>query len=227
MPGAKPGAEDVRRLLQERAPELLDREDGHWYRSPSGATYPSISTVLSATRSDAKMQSLESWRKREPASEHIMQQAQEIGTQTHKIIERYMGGSLDFDGFDLMPVAHFNNLLPLLQNVSNVICAEQRMHSDAMRVAGTCDLIADYGGVLSVIDYKTKRTPQRDEYLSEYYAQTACYAEMFKEITGMAVDQLVILVSSEKNTRQEFVKPAGEYRGVMLGRIDRYYMNGG
>jgi len=212
-------------MLKTREPTLLDRDDGHWYQTKFDEIYPSISTILSATASDDKKNGLKNWRENEPAHEYITAQAQSIGTQSHQIIEDYLSLNLSLEEFDLLPIAHFNNLKPFLDNVSNVTCIEQRMYSDKLRVAGTSDLIAEYNGELSIIDYKTKRKPQIDEYMYEYYLQTTCYAQMFQEVTGRKINQLVILVSSEKNSRQEFIKTCDEYIEPMNQRIEKYYLN--
>ncbi|MGY5149273.1 MAG: PD-(D/E)XK nuclease family protein [Candidatus Nitrosopumilus sp. bin_68KS] len=212
-------------MLKIREPELLDREDGHWYKTKFDKIYPSISTILSATSSDDKQNSLKAWRENEPAHEYITAQAQDIGTQSHKIIENYLSNVLSLEEFDLLPIAHFNNLKPYLENISNVISIEQRMYSDKLKVAGTSDLIAKYNGEISIIDYKTKRKPQMDEYMYEYYLQTTCYAQMFQEVTGQKINQVVILVSSEKNTRQEFIKSCDDYIEPVNERIEKYYLN--
>ncbi|BDQ30907.1 MAG: PD-(D/E)XK nuclease family protein [Nitrosopumilus sp.] len=212
-------------MLKIREPELLDRADGHWYKTKFDAIYPSISTILSATSSDEKQNILNAWRENEPAHEYITAQAQDIGTQSHKIIENYLNNCLSLEEFDLLPVAHFNNLKPYLEHISDVTSIEQRMYSDKLKVAGTSDLIARYNGELSIIDYKTKRKPQRDEYMYEYYLQTTCYAQMFHEVTGRRINQVVILVSSEKNTRQEFIKSCDDYVEPLNERIEKYYLN--
>ncbi len=216
---------DFAPVLKAREPVLLDRDDEHWYQTKSGGTYPSISTILSATASEHKKNGLQSWKENEPAHRYITKQAQDIGTQSHKIIEGYLCNDLSLEEFDLLPIAHFNNLKPFLENISNVVGIEQRMYSDNLRVAGTSDLIAEYGGELSIIDYKTKRKPQIDEYMYEYYLQTTCYAHMFEEATGRKINQLVVLVSSEKNTRQEFIKLCDDYLEPMTKRIEQYYLN--
>lgn len=214
-------------MLKIREPTLLDREDGHWYQTKFDKIYPSISTILSATASDEKKNGLSAWRENEPAHEYITAQSQHIGTQSHKIIEDYLGRNLNLEEFDLLPIAHFHNLKPFLENISDVTCIEQRMYSDNLKVAGTSDLIAKYNGELSIIDYKTKRKPQVDEYMYEYYLQTTCYAQMFHEVTGQKINQVVILVSSEKNTRQEFIKKCDDYIQPMNERIEKYYLNNG
>ena len=212
-------------MLKVREPSLLDRDDGHWYQTKFDKIYPSISTILSDTASDEKKNGLKSWKENEPAHEYITAQAQDIGTQSHKIIEDYLSNKLSLEEFDLLPIAHFNNLKPYLENISNVVSIEQRMYSDKLKVAGTSDLIAQYNGELSIIDYKTKRKPQIDEYMYEYYLQTTCYAQMFQEVTGRKINQIVILVSSEKNTRQEFIKTCDEYIEHVIQRIESFYLN--
>jgi genome maintenance exonuclease 1 len=132
---------------------------------------------------------------------------------------------LSLEEFDLLPIAHFNNLKPYLENISDVTCIEQRMYSDKLKVAGTSDLIAKYNDELSIIDYKTKRKPQIDDYMYEYYLQTTCYAQMFQEVTGKKINQIVILVSSEKNSRQEFIKTCDDYIVSLNERIEKYYLN--
>jgi genome maintenance exonuclease 1 len=205
-------------MLKTREPTLLDREDGHWYQTKFDDVYPSISTILSATASDDKKNGLKNWKANEPAHQYITEQSQHI-------IEDYLSSKLSLEEFDLLPIAHFHNLKPFLENISDVTCIEQRMYSDKLKVAGTSDLIAYYNGELSIIDYKTKRKPQIDDYMYEYYLQTTCYAQMFYEATGQKINQVVILVSSEKNTRQEFIKTCDEYVEPMHERIEKYYLN--
>ncbi len=212
-------------MLKIREPTLLDREDGHWYQTKFDDIYPSISTILSATATEDKKNGLKNWKANEPAHDYITKQSQHIGTQSHKIIEDYLSNNLSLEEFDLLPIAHFNNLKPFLENISDVLCIEQRMYSDKLKVAGTSDLIAYYNGELSIIDYKTKRKPQIDDYMYEYYLQTTCYAQMFHEVTGQKINQIVILVSSEKNTRQEFIKTCDDYIEPMRKRIENYYLN--
>ena len=41
-------------MLKTREPTLLDRDDGHWYKTKFDNVYPSVNTILSATASDEK-----------------------------------------------------------------------------------------------------------------------------------------------------------------------------
>ncbi len=44
-----------------------------------------------------------------------------------------------------------------------------------------------------------------------------------KELSGIEVKQVVILVSSEKNTRMEFVKRTEEYKDLLTQRLNQFY----
>ena len=59
--------------------------------------------------------------------------------------------------------------------------------------------------------------------MTEHFIQATAYSEMFAELTGIKVKQIVILVSSEKNTRMEFVKNAEDYRDLLTQRLNQFY----
>ncbi len=92
-----------------------------------------------------------------------------------------------------------------------------------MKLAGTSDCIANYDGELSIIDYKTKRSNQKEEWMTDHFIQGTAYSEMFKELTGIEIKQVVILVSSEKNSRMEFVKKTDDYKDLLTQRLNQYY----
>ena len=203
--------------------ELLEKDDGHYYQTPSGVIYPSITTMLQKTQSKEKQQSLQNWKEQEIAADYITQEAATIGSETHKLIENYLNGEDILEKFRLLSEAHFTNLLPFVNKINDIHGIELRLYSDKMKLAGTSDCIAKYDGKLSIIDYKTKRSNQREEWLTDHFIQATSYGVMFKELTGIKVEQIVILVSSEKNTRMEFMKNPDEYLDLLEQRIDQFY----
>jgi len=203
--------------------ELIEKDEGHYYQTPSGVVYPSITTMLQKTQSQEKQQSLQNWREREIAAEYITQQAAVVGSETHKLIENYLNGEEILEKFRLLSEAHFNNLLPFVDKINDIHGIELRLYSDKMKLAGTSDCIATYDGKLSIIDYKTKRSNQREEWLTDHFIQATSYGVMFKELTGIKVEQVVILVSSEKNTRMEFMKNPDDYLDLLEQRITQFY----
>ena len=78
------------------------------------------------------------------------------------------------------------------------------MYSDYLRVAGTVDLVAEYNGKLSVIDWKTSLKPKKEEWIHSYYMQAAAYAVMFEENTKLPISQLVVIIGCESGELQIF-----------------------
>ena len=59
--------------------------------------------------------------------------------------------------------------------------------------------------------------------MTDHFIKGTAYSEMFKELTGIEVKQVVILVSSEKNTRMEFVKRTDDYKDLLIKRLNQFY----
>jgi genome maintenance exonuclease 1 len=72
--------------------ELIEKDGGHYYQTPSGVVYPSITTMLQKTQSQEKQKSLQNWREQEIAADYITEQAAVVGSETHKLIENYLNG---------------------------------------------------------------------------------------------------------------------------------------
>ena len=203
--------------------ELIEKDNAHFYQTPTGEIYPSITTILHETMANEKKESLQNWKEQEIAADYITQEAATIGTETHKLIENHINEVRQTDDVRLLSIAHFNNLIPFLQKINNVHGTELRLYSNAMKLAGTSDCIASYDGELSIIDYKTKRSNQKEEWMTDHFIQGTAYAQMFKELTGIEAKQVVILVSSEKNSRMEFVKNTEDYKDLLTQRLNQYY----
>jgi len=199
-----------------------DRDDTHFYETPTGAIYPSITTVLNKTKSKESKLSLEQWRNNEPHHEYIMKQSGRIGIETHAMIERYFRGEKESEPH-LFARAHFSNLLPYISNISVVYGSEIALFSDEFRVAGTADLVCLYRGMPTIIDFKTKRSSQRLEWLEDYFIQGTFYAKAFEERTGKKIPQVLILVSTESGSRQEFIVNVSDYSDKLLQRIKQYF----
>ena len=203
--------------------QLIEKDDAHYYQTPKGDIFPSITTILQKTMPIEKQQSLQNWKEQEIAAEYITRESSIVGTQTHKLIEDYLNEIPQTDEVRLLSVAHFNNLLPFLQKISDIHGTELRLYSNKMKLAGMSDCIAKYDGELSIIDYKTKRSNQQEEWMTDHFIQGTAYSEMFKELSGIEVKQVVILVSSEKNTRMEFVKNTEDYKDLLTQRLNQFY----
>ena len=199
-----------------------------FYQTPEGKLYPSITTVLQKR----KMAGLMEWRKNvgEDGANYIARTAAHRGTKVHHMCEDFLN-NMESDypekwaehKKNFLPYVLFGQLKPvLMQKVNNILAQECGLYTDKYRVAGRVDCIAEYNGVKSIIDFKTSRKERNDDWNESYYIQASAYAEMFEERTGVAINQIVILVVTEDGVVQEFVKDKGEYLPMLVEAIDDF-----
>ena len=206
-------------------PELKTKtiDKKRFYVTPEGNEYPSITTVLSPRNKEGLMK----WRKKvgEKVANHICNKAATRGTKVHKMCEDYLNGEdMTHHKKDFLPYCLFNELKDkTFDNINEVIAQEAVLFSDKYRVAGRTDLIAEYKGELSIVDFKTSTNERKDSYNENYYIQTAAYAEMFEELTGIPINQIVILVVTENGTVQDFVKRKHEYLPLLEETLNEWY----
>ena len=177
-------------------PQLLqENTDGkRLYVAPNGEKYPSVTTVIA----DHGKEGILEWRKRvgdEKANE-ISRKATTRGTSVHKVLEMHLNNE-DVSSVEMMP--NVKSLFvrmkqELNEKVNNIHCLEDRLFSHELKLAGTVDCIAEYKGVLSVIDFKTSVRLKKKENIGNYFMQAAAYRQMFYEMTGLDAKQVIILI---------------------------------
>ena len=193
------------------------------YETPEGNYYPSITTVLSVRNKKG----LHDWRKRvgDDVANYVARKAANRGTAVHHMCEDYLNNDFDEEKHKkkFLPYVLFNQLREsVLRKVNDIYSQEAGLYSDKYKVAGRVDCIAEYDGELSIIDFKTSSKERSDEWNESYYIQASAYAEMFEERTGIAINQVVILVVTEDGVVQEFVKNKTEYLPLLSDAIKEW-----
>jgi len=139
------------------------------------------------------------------------------GTKVHHMCEDFLNNeSIEHHQKDFFPWCLFKQLQGVLSNIDNIHAQEVGLYSDKYKVAGRVDCIAEYNGVLSIIDFKTSTKERNDEWNENYYIQCSAYAEMYEERTGTKIEQIVILCVTEDGTVQEFVKEKYDYLDLLV-----------
>jgi genome maintenance exonuclease 1 len=180
----------------------IDSPSGRLYETPSGKSYPSVTTVTGLHTA----KSIAEWRRRVGNEEanRISARASSRGTRIHKLCEDYLRlGEASPDIFD---AEMFGSIRELLDSIDNIHCLETPLWSDHLQVAGTVDCIAEYEGKLSVIDFKTSARIKDKKDIHNYFMQTSAYAVMFEELTGIPIGRLVILIGVDSENAQVFVE---------------------
>ena len=203
-------------LNVELPPISATTSDGvRLYETPEGNKYPSITTILSVRNKSG----LTEWRKRvgDKVANHVMHKAAARGTAVHHMCEDYLNNeNIDHHQKNFLPWCLFTQLQKVLTNIDNIHAQEAGLYSDKYKVAGRVDCIAEYNGVLSIIDFKTSTKERNDEWNENYYIQCSAYAEMYGERTGTEIHQIVILCVTEDGTVQEFVKEKYDYLNALV-----------
>jgi genome maintenance exonuclease 1 len=198
---------------------------GRVYTTPTGEKYPSITTVLSSFNKKALFE----WRKRvgEEEANRIASKASRRGTKLHTVCENYLLGELTGMKMQtMMPDTKelFMQLQPAIDaNVGKVYGLEQALYSHKLRLAGRCDCIAEWDGKLSIIDYKSASREKSEDGILNYFMQCSAYAEMFEEVTGMPIDQIVVAIAVEGGQPQIFRKSKAAYIEPLNEYIGKYW----
>ena len=203
-----------------------DKETGkRVYVTPSGNKYPSVTTVIGSNKK--KMQAIMRWRKRvgEKEANRVSAQATGRGTKYHSIVEDYFNNELDLKKFRSapLPVLMFQHSRSTLDRINNIYFQEVALYSDRLELAGRVDCIAEFDGVLSIIDFKTSAKEKTDERLYDYFVQETAYACMLLDQYNIRVEQLVTIVACEDGDTQVVIRPVKkQYLDSLLQYIDEY-----
>lgn len=199
--------------------ERIDTDQGRYYEY-GGDRFASVTTILSRRIKGT----LDKWRKRvgHDEAKKISTQASLRGTVVHDLLERYLDPSRpkDFSVAKEMPInrEHFRQVKPLLdKNVKTIYGIEHMMCSKLYRTAGTSDLLCDWDGINSVVDFKTGRKPKERKWIDNYFLQGAAYSQMVKELYGVKMPQIVIIVMVDhENEPQVFKEQVADWREPAL-----------
>jgi len=193
---------------------------------------PSVTTILSATQSAEKRESLAKWRERvgEAEATRIVDSAGARGTAMHKILEKYILGEGYLDETTVGKQAH-NMALQVIQsglsNLTEYYGTECTLYYPGL-YAGQTDLVAIHKGEDAIIDFKQTNKPKRREWIEDYCLQLAAYAMAHNFIYKTKITKGVVMMCSKDNYYQEFVIEGAEfqkYKHNFLRRVDEYYKN--
>ncbi len=203
----------------------LQRIDGpiRLYETPEGKRYPSVTTVLGKMMDKS---ALETWRKRvgEEEASRVSARASTRGTNVHTMCENYVLGN-DIDASMPHNMMMFNQIKKVLdEKVDMVRATECTLFSDHLKLAGSCDLIANYDGRLSIIDYKTSAKRKRKDWIEGYFLQASLYSYMLWEMTDILVKDIVIIIGVDDSLESQiFIERPQRYLEKAVDLVRSYH----
>ena len=202
----------------------------HYAIDGSEEKLPSVTTVLSKTKSKEDSESIQRWIKRvgEKEADKIKNEAAARGTAMHKYLEDLILGQRSLDLTNLGQQAQKMAEIIVergLNDCSEIYGTEAVLYYPGL-YAGSCDLVAKYKDKVSIIDFKQTNKPKQREWIGDYFLQMGAYGMAHDAVYGTNIEQGVILMCSRDGFFQHFVIEGEEFRQAkhkFLGRLDEFY----
>jgi len=202
------------------------------YVTPEGYKLPSVTTILDATKSEESKKALQEWRNRvgHKQAQAITTEAAGRGTRMHKWLETYIKtGSMGEPGSNPYSLQSHNMAKSIVENglskCSEFWGTEISLYYPEV-YAGTTDLAGIHDGSESIMDHKQTNKPKKREWITDYFVQTAAYAEAHNKVYGTNIQKGVIFMCSADNNYQEFIIEGSEFNkftDLWYKRLEEYY----
>jgi Kyanoviridae exonuclease len=193
---------------------------GRTYHTPEG-DFQSVTTII-GRKSDNTW--LSEWRSRvgDAVADQVSQQARTRGTAIHSLAEKYMmNDPLWKRGAMPANVATFNKIRKVLDESIDVVYGiEYPLWSKMLNTAGRSDLPCRFKGRDTIADFKTSKKLKTRDDITGYFVQSACYALMFEERTGLKMPQIAVIIAVDEDESQLFVEKASAW----YGEVARVFM---
>ena len=197
--------------------QKVEVEGKRFYVTPEGNRYPSVTTVTG----HAKKAFFAEWRKNNP------DEAKRVtvrGTRFHSLVEKYlMNEVMDRSKINFADLFLFSQAEAEIDKIDNIHLLETTLWSDLLKLAGRVDCIAEYDGKLSVIDFKSASKEKPESDIKEYFMQATAYAIMYHERYGKAIENIVIIMSSEDGMVNVYQKDPRDYVQNLFDTIKEYH----
>lgn len=206
---------------QEFDAKIID--GNRFYFAPDGEKYPSVTTVVN----HGPKPWLDKWRKAlgEEKAAAETKRASNRGTSVHLLAEEYLQNKTKFSKqHTLNNIKLFNQIKPCLNKINNIRAQEIPLFSSRLKIAGRVDAVAEYDGILSIIDFKTSNNNKKESQVQNYFLQSTAYALMYEEMFGVPIDDIVIIIAVEKGIMpMVYKKKIDEYVKPLINRINTFY----
>ena len=206
--------------------------EGKRHYEITGLKLPSVTTILAATQSEEKRQSLQRWKDRVglDAADQIKNEAASRGTAMHAYLEDHLSGK---QRIDLTPIgAKARTMAQMivdqgLKHLTEIWGSEVTVYYPGL-YAGATDVAGIYNSAERIIDFKQSNKPKRREWISDYFTQLGAYAMAHNHVYGTKINQGVILMCTKDNLFQKFIVDGQEFvrcQHDFLRKVDQYYAN--
>ena len=206
-------------------------EDGYRKYFLGEEKLPSVTTILSATKSEEEKAAIKNWQERVGFKEanRIKTEASSRGTSMHSYIEDYLRGRI-YESFFESNEQYKNMAKEIIEKgVNNKLDEIYGMEETIYypeQYAGTADLIGIYQGKDVIIDFKQSNKPKKTDYIQDYFLQLGAYTLAHDVVHGTKMKAGIILLCTKDILFQEFKIEGAElemYQNLFMGRVKKFY----
>ncbi len=204
---------------------------GKRHYSLGGSNLPSVTAILSFTKSEEDKAALAAWKDRvgKVEADRIKKEASTRGSNLHKFIEDFLHGKLNQD-----LIEDNNNSKKMAEEIidnglknklTEVWGAEATLYYPG-KYAGTADCIGVYEGKESILDFKQSNKPKKGEYIEDYFLQIGAYSLAHNTVYNSNITQGVILLCTVDRLFQDFKIEGNElinFQNKFLERVEKFY----
>ena len=218
--------------LYEYPASMRTSIEGKRHYEITGKKLPSVTTILSATKSQEAIDSINRWKARvgEDQATRVKDQAASRGTNMHYHLEKYILGEGHKDLTDEGQVAGDMAQVIIdkgLVDLSEIWGSEVTLYYPGL-YAGATDLVGVYDYEDSIVDFKQSNKPKRKEWIEDYFMQLGAYAMAHNQVYDTEITQGVVLMCTPDYYFQKYQIKGKEfikYQHKFLERVDKYYSN--
>jgi genome maintenance exonuclease 1 len=196
--------------------------NGSRHYEVGGEKLPSVTTILSLTKSQKDKDALNKWKKdvgfANATSMHAYVEAILLGRMNGELIEevnlpKKMAETIVTNGIN--------------DHVDEIYGCEVVLHYPNL-YAGTADAISNFDSKMAVLDFKQSNKPKQREWssINEYFLQLCLYAMAHDKVYGTNIKTGVILMCTPNLLFQKFQIEGQEFenlKGEAMRRVDAYY----
>ena len=205
--------------------------NGSRHYSLDGSYLPSVTTILSVTKSEEDKAAILAWKQRvgNVEAERIKKEASARGSSMHSYIEQFLYGKLnqelleDNNKSKKMAEEIIDN--GLKNKLLEIWGSEATIYYPG-KYAGTADCIGVYEGKESILDFKQSNKPKKEEYIEDYFLQIGAYSLAHNTVYNSNITQGVILLCTVDRLFQDFKIEGNElinFQNKFLERVEKFY----
>jgi ATP-dependent exoDNAse (exonuclease V) beta subunit len=190
-----------------------------------GQVYPSVTSILAATKPQKDRLALQQWRQKIGTKEaqQITVDASRRGISLHVAIKNYLQQKSISE--EIETNLYWHSIKPILDRVEEVHLVESAIYHSLYQYAGCFDCLGMWSGKLCVFDWKTASKPKKTEWITDYFLQVTAYIRAINYFYNIDIECGIIAIALAEQPAQIFhldAKTLAYYWQQFLSRLQQY-----